>query len=473
MEKNIKDVNFRAYPGKVNNMVYEFPPLYVKDSKQKMRVWSIVVRIVDKSAVKKYGINWEDPPNLTLHPIADSYLDVDDLPPNSVAQIYVETGQVGGKLSRHEPTFVMTGSYQGTTRKDRQTAFTQALIKARSLYNKKIDQGFQTSAEDATNYVGRLLPMALHRYDDNIAKVKYPVYMQKKYDGIRCLAYSTKVDIDPNVGVKVDKVKNAKVNVIMYSRHNIDFTGLDHIRNDLSTMYTKFNDHLNEFNIDGSKPIYIDGEFYKHGMGLQQISGMARREEASELYFVIFDVIYYLNGQSVPTSPFSDRLKVLNKLCINLKNIECAETVLCNNVNEVNKFYKQALDSGYEGAILRMQDSLYEISMTKEKRSYTTLKLKPSFDDEYEIIGFNQGTKGKDVGALIWVLRTKDGKQFTSVPKDMTYDTRYQIFKDLTLHPDKFKKEYLGKMMTIEFQDLSEDGVPQRAKAKAIRNEAD
>jgi hypothetical protein len=101
-------------------------------------------------------------------------------------------------------------------------------------------------------------------------------------------------------------------------------------------------------------------------------------------------------------------------------------------------------------------------------------KRKPRYSAEYEIIGWTEGTKGKDKNAIIWILKTKLDRDknlqpvvFTATPVNMNYKERYDIFNRMT--HKIFDTEYKGKMMTVEYDDISNDGVPLRAKAKNIR----
>ena len=99
------------------------------------------------------------------------------------------------------------------------------------------------------------------------------------------------------------------------------------------------------------------------------------------------------------------------------------------------------------------------------------LKRKARFTDEFELVDFTQGTKGKDIGAVIWILKTHDtNKTFNATPKDITYEERYKLYKKSVLNNKKgFNNNYKGRMMTVEYEDLSKDKVPLRAKSICFR----
>ena len=99
-------------------------------------------------------------------------------------------------------------------------------------------------------------------------------------------------------------------------------------------------------------------------------------------------------------------------------------------------------------------------------------KRKPRYSDEYEVVGYTQGDQGKDIGAIIWILKTPETKKiksvvFTSIPIGITNEERYKLFSNMT--EELFNNEYKGKMMTVEYDELSETGVPLRAKAIGLR----
>ena len=125
------------------------------------------------------------------------------------------------------------------------------------------------------------------------------------------------------------------------------------------------------------------------------------------------------------------------------------------------------IKKGYEGVILKNNSGIYEFSKDKEIRSYHIRKRKPRHSSEYKIIDYKCGTIGKEENAIIWILETKEGKTFTSVPIHITLIARIKMYNDMTL--DIFNECYKNKMMTVEYDDLSDDLIPLRAKAICVR----
>jgi hypothetical protein len=98
------------------------------------------------------------------------------------------------------------------------------------------------------------------------------------------------------------------------------------------------------------------------------------------------------------------------------------------------------------------------------------VKLKQCFSDEFKIIGYTEGSRGKDKGAIIWVCETADNVEFNVTPKDITYEQRKELFLDAE---ENFDKKYKHKMLTVDYEALSKNGVPLRAKAVVIRDYED
>lgn len=100
-------------------------------------------------------------------------------------------------------------------------------------------------------------------------------------------------------------------------------------------------------------------------------------------------------------------------------------------------------------------------------RSKDLVKMKPKFTDEYEVVSYTEGSKGKDRGAIIWICQTKDSVQFHVTPKDITYEERYKLFTEAE---ENFDEKFASRMLTVEYEDLSSANVPLRAKALTFRD---
>ena len=461
--------NFNEFPGKINTTdgSYKFPPLYHVDHNKNTRIWSITVRLI-KGPEQNYGIDWDLMKDKTV-PVKPEYLLGEDIPKETIAQVYVETGVIGGKITRHAPTYSVETNVGKSNERNR---FEQGLVNARTLYLKKIDSGFmvkkdfdksKTTTKKRQENI-KYFPMLVRKYVDEKKNMVYPLFVQPKLDGARCVAF---LDKSP-------KKKPTTKNVVMYTRQKKDYLGFDDMKKELLPAL------IDMWDFEKNESIRIDGELYKHGLTLQDISGAVRNPDRDNIKkyqgikFHVFDAFY----PKRPTLQFKNRVSLVNDffcaLGKNPKHVVKVPTLLVKTEKSQEKLYKKFLSKKYEGVILRNMDSEYLTHPTKSStsiRSKFVLKRKMTYDDEFEVVGFTEGAKGKDKGAIIWICETKNTKkQFRATPKNITNEERYKLFKLASENKGAgFDKLYKGRMMTVEYEDLSKDEVPLRAKAIGFR----
>jgi len=449
--------DFTILPGGINDEKnqYEFPTLRTKDIKNNIRIWKIFIRIV-KDGNRQNNIDWNEL-NENVLVLKDDYFytgeDYMDLPKYSIVEVWTERGIEGGKITKDIPTYFENISNEGKANQRNQLH--EALIWSRAQYIKRKEKGGTENKfgnKIKTNINTKYFPMLASPYKDGVKYIKYPIYVQRKYDGIRCLSY-----FDIKTG-----------EIICYSRTQREFPGKKYIKDILIKYLPKF--------IKAGVSLYLDGEFYKHGLHLQDISGESRSEtgdEKEDLEYHIYDCFYPDNMKM----EFKNRIELLDKffnLVINedKKILKHVETILADDKKIVDNIFNKVVKEGYEGCILRNVDSPYLGNATKTgsyTRSKNVIKLKAKFTDEFEIVDFTEGKKGKAKGAIIWICQTKDKNKFNITPKNMTDVERKKLFEECN-KDNGFEKKYKNLLLTVEYEELSKKGIPQRAKGLTIRN---
>lgn len=420
-KRNFKDfIDKSIFNYTIIDNVIHFPRLYNMNDSNKIRIWDINLSLINNGNIMEITDD-----------IILNYVNND----NSEVHINSRYGMMCGKITTKKPTIITKGKNIGKSNET--NIITQGLIQCRNLYKLKLKSGYKHSIKEVENKSDNVIyPMALHIYEDNINKVEYPCYIQAKLDGMRMLAM----------------YKNNEV--ILLSRRLHHILGFDNIKTELEFIFNSFPN------------IILDGELYLHGMSLQDISGIVRKGDSNyknKLKYFVFDYIDRDNKKLA----FKDRIEFLtNTISNNYTHIKLLDTTLIQTKEEGDILFKEFVENKYEGIIYKKSNSIYPISYTKEKRTFDYLKRKVGFDDEFEIIGFTSGINGKDVGAIIFIVKTNDDKVFNVVPT-FTYETRYEMYK---LSLDNFKNLYYGKYATIKYDDLSKDGLPLRAKMIAIRD---
>ena len=196
-------------------------------------------------------------------------------------------------------------------------------------------------------------------------------------------------------------------------------------------------EHLGKGLKDGE---WLDGECYDPDMSFEDITS-AFKTNPTALKFYIFD--YFDTNR--PDLPFAERMKRTT-----------VETYLVKKKSEVKTYHDKFVEQGHEGVMIRDAVSTYEIG----KRSNYLLKYKEFQTEEYEIIGANTG-HGRDADAVVWVCKTASGQEFTVRPEG-TIQERERCYSE--------RDRYIGKQLTVRFQNLTALGVPRFPVGVAIRD---
>lgn len=190
------------------------------------------------------------------------------------------------------------------------------------------------------------------------------------------------------------------------------------------------------------------------------------------LQFCVFDVIDL-------KAPYVDRLATVEQFLRDRPHRSWAPitSVELANEQEAVNFFLKCVEFGFEGIMLKNQAGKYR----PVHRSADVQKLKPEDDDEFQIVGYKEGT-GKDAGTPIWkcVCGPKHPSFDGSVPREgAVFDARamgsFDHREDLWRRRDAIVAA--GAMTTVLYQgfyDLKEGdkgGKPRFTRSKAIRDE--
>lgn len=332
-------------------------------------------------------------------------------------QIFTRWGQVDGALQ----TTGKQAIPKNVGRSNETTAEEQAQLEAKALWQYKLDRKYSLTPEEAQETV--FLPMLAHDFKKE-KKIEYPVYVQPKLDGIRTMIWKDELE-----------------QVHLMSRSGKPYN-LPHIANALS-------------DILWPGGMVLDGELYKHGTSLQQINSLVKKNKpgldgSESISFWVFD----LYSEIHPNLNFEKRLELLKDTFVDsifgpkasIKQITVVPTELVHSAKDIKELLYQYMQQGFEGCIIRKPDGPYELG----HRSHGLLKLKEFQDAEFKVIGA-YGGKGKFEGCVTWICLTEDGKEFSCTPRG-TLEQK----KEWLANKDK----YINKMLTIKFQQRSDDNIP-------------
>jgi len=267
----------------------------------------------------------------------------------------------------------------------------------------------------------------------NLTDLQYPLCVQPKYDGYRCIYY--KGDLWTRSGLIMP---NKNLTAYFSNLMVID----DYI---------------------------FDGELYLHGSTFQSLTRTLGADDApipKGLKYFVYDCMPVSDWEAQKTKlSYNDRLKLINELVngtiANHRKVIDTPTDLAQNPAEVIEIYKKYLKNGYEGCMLKAQEGKYQWKRVTIK-SGEMVKLKPFKSEDLEIIDVIEG-EGKFQGTLGSIIVSSCHIAATSVGSGFTDADRKEIWSN--------KNKYIGKTAEVKYFGITEDKVLRHPIFERIRTD--
>ena len=255
----------------------------------------------------------------------------------------------------------------------------------------------------------------------NEKKLSFPCYVDFKLDGIRCIS----------------KFENDSPS--LFSRNGKKLNNYKTIEEELRMLKLYLKDSDN-FSLDGE---LTSGHFQ------DMMRTVSRKDNGIEMgkdvIYNIFDIIW-----SNPNNfNLGKRLIFLNTLAgvikiLKLTHIKVNRGKDVSNWKEIEEYYKEALNNGFEGVMIKDLNAIYE-----NRRSTAWMKLKPEETEDLKVIGVEEGT-GKYIGKLGALICQLSNGGSVSVGSGFKDDERKDYWNS--------KDVIIGKIIEIKFQEKTKDG---------------
>lgn len=268
--------------------------------------------------------------------------------------------------------------------------------------------------------------MLAHKFEPS-AKLKYPVFVEEKLDGVRCLVYVDKQGIQ------------------FLSRIGKNIAGLDHL-----IPYMAMLAPLGEERV-------FDGEL-KGGDFNTTVSAVRSADAAPDVRLHLFDSVPLADFKAgVCTQPQRSRRKMLAERVALLGKdspVLLTRSWVVANQEEIYATYEQIRATGGEGVIVKDPEGHY---VTKRSKSW--LKIKAVESEDLRVVGYFEGT-GKYEGMLGGFIIDRSGVK-VSVGGGFTDQERETFWQ--------MREQMVGAVIEVEYHEVTPDGSLRHPRFKAVR----
>lgn len=338
-------------------------------------------------------------------------------------------GQVDGKQQTTTRIYT-TGKNKGKSNET--SPFEQGKLETERKWKDKVEkENYSEVFEIVESSVptDKIFPMLAGTYSIESTKkndIVYPCLVQPKLDGLRCIMYQRDGQ------------------VLAQSRTGTIFSTLSYVTDSLTSLFNT------------NPTLVLDGELYTMNIPFETLAGLLKKKHitAEDRDKLEQNVQYHVYDMISPET-FIQRILRLQHMSFS-KYVIIVNTEEVLSISDFQCCFSSYVAQGYEGIMLRNKHGLYKSGF----RSNDLQKYKEFLEDEYKIVGFEEGD-GRDKGCVIWVCAT-NARLFRVRPRG-SMPQRREWFQN--------GAAYVNKKLTVIFQELSEQGIPRFPVGKAIRED--
>ncbi len=326
-------------------------------------------------------------------------------------KFYTIEGIQNGKLTTSLPTICKA---KNENKKNFRTPEQQALAEAQAKWQKKVDSGYNEVLSAGDKFFKPMLADKLEDRKDLLFKVR--TFIQPKLDGLRCV----------------------NENNTLMSRNGKPYVACPHLH---------------------QTDVTFDGELYSHEYkeDFNKIVSLCKKikptqeelnEAADKVEMWVYDFPNFKGIFSIRYAALVGHLKIHPN-----PKIKLVPTFEVFSMGDIERFHEKFLEEGYEGSIIRLDLGPYE-----NKRSKQLLKYKNWMDEEFELVGAEEGEGGRAGTIGKFYVRLDKTKPY-SIEEDINI-CKSNVKGDFEFLREVWKdhKKYIGTDATIKFFGFTPDG---------------
>jgi ATP-dependent DNA ligase len=225
---------------------------------------------------------------------------------------------------------------------------------------------------------------------------------------------------------------------------------------------------LARMSITKDSEVIFDGELFIPNVAFKDLNGVlkskpvdidtlsGKAKDKAEKHERLLGKVQFNIFDIVTDEPFSQRISHLKIAFIGskykyLKEVDTRYVLTQEESDAAHKLFNNT----YEGSMIRKPDGKYE-----HKRSKSLVKRKEFIDEEFEIVDVVPAEREPDLG--LYVCQTTDGTRFNVTPK-CTKKEKREILKN--------KDNFVGKKLTVKYQEKFENGIPRFGVGLRVRED--